>query len=1219
MKILMVVHGFAPECQGGTESYVQNLALRLKSKGHEVEIFCGSHEGAGPEFRTPRVVSSVHEGLPVHRVHRAGLFNDAWEKSLAPDVANVLTELLRTRRFDLVHVHHWIRLTRNLIETCHAVGVPAVATLHDLWTSCPIAFRVKEQTFCRLPQGAQSCFGCAPLSEPGLADAAVKDELDLFGADLRSELSLARRLIVPSVAHREELLRHFPELTGRFRVVPHGKIAKISSRDRSKEQIRPGRLRIAHWGHLSKLKGVDLLLRALHLLPDKSQVQVDLFGELVYPTERAEVESLLEGLNVKMRGAYTTSQLASYQHDLAIIPSRCSESWSFVLDEAFLIGLPVLVPDGGALPDPHNGAGGVFRAESAEDLARLIQEVLDQPELITKWRARIPSLPVFEDHTQDILRHYHEVVSSQAALPQVSRELESRRLQVRTRATESLRRSIEIARADARNAGDDLARAQSAMAEMQHFHLEKDKEIQRLQSLALQASAQEELARARAELAEVPALRDQLRRARLEIPELMDRLFSSSRETSEARNQQLALKLQLDAALERATALQNELSALRDRKAILRASLEVKAADLRADQARQIDLDVRRQRTEEATRGEFFKSLTAERAASRHLLSVLEEERRRLAHAEQENASLATRIESVGSKLSAAAKSAAIRLQHDLDPATASGASPQNEGGFLNELLWAEREVHRLLEHAASREQDLRTLLVEREASHRREQDERTSELTKLARNLDHVLETLQNVERQRLGRLAARPGKHKKRPGERLKVLMVVHQFLPRHVAGTEIYTHNLARELSNRHDVVILSAESDHSKSRFDTSIRHLGPLKIHQYIHNYAWTGFRDQYDCPEADAIFRHVLAEERPDVVHIQHLHYGSANFVTIAKARGIPVVFTLHDYWLLCPRDGQMRRADGEVCVKPAPEKCRDCIGHLPIEAEHAPLIPRALRPGASALVAEEAAAWVRRARLHVPLELGPHAEASAERLDYLRRVAKDVDLFIAPSGFLKDVFASSGLIPADKILVSDNGYAIADFRPLPREKDLLFRVGYVGSIAEHKGIHVLIEAMNRIRDPRITCQIWGDLSSFAEYTDRLRGAIQNPRIALMGPYTPERSAEVLSRLDLLVIPSLWYENAPLTIREAALAGLPVLASDLGALPENIIPGKTGALFPVGDAAALATSIERFASDPTFTRDFDPRQFPVKSIQGDARDMESRYFTLLDQVPIGPV
>jgi glycosyltransferase involved in cell wall biosynthesis len=408
-----------------------------------------------------------------------------------------------------------------------------------------------------------------------------------------------------------------------------------------------------------------------------------------------------------------------------------------------------------------------------------------------------------------------------------------------------------------------------------------------------------------------------------------------------------------------------------------------------------------------------------------------------------------------------------------------------------------------------------------------------------------------------------------------------------------------------------VILTAESDHDRPRFETSRREWDGIPIHQVIHNYTWDHFQETYDCPEADNIFRRVLREEQPDVVHIQHLHYFSANFVTIARSRGIPVVYTLHDYMLLCPRDGLMMRADGEICERPIPAKCADCIAHLPLAPTPTPPLPRALRPGADALLPEGVARELLRTRTAADPEQ-PHAAAIAERLDYLKRVLRDVDLFISPSEFLRDRFAAAGLVDADQIVVSDNGYELSRYAPsarrMPREE---LRLGYVGTIAEHKGLHVLIEALEGIDDPRISCRIWGNLDAFIEYSDRLRGLVSNPRTLLMGPVPPEGVARVLATTDVLVIPSLWYENAPLTVHEAALAGIPVIASDLGGLAEYVQEGITGLRFRVGDAGDLRAKILSFLEEPGPLPDFRPTALEVKSIADDAAAMERRYEQVL--------
>lgn len=1053
MKILMIVHGFAPECSGGTESYVLRLSRDLLKRGHHVEVFCGSHEGAGPGEVLPRRESFHFEGLPVHRIHRTGLYVDNWEKGLAPEVEPYLAAVLEEMRPDLVHVHHWIRLSRNLIEICHEHSVPALCTLHDLTATCPKAFRLREGTFCELPMGPESCLGCAPEGE--FLDAQeVTAELELYRDDFHNELGLARRIVVPSVAHRDLICGHAPALGGRLRVVPHGNISILRHRPRQAGSFPEGPLVIGHWGHLSVLKGIDILLEALRTSPNRDRIRLEIFGEVVYPDERPLVERLAADLDVNWHGRYVPEDLARVRMDLAVIPTRCSESHSFVLDEAFLLGLPAIVPERGALPERLSGAGGIFEPESPAGLRATIDGIFANPDRLETWRRRVPRLTYMRDHVEGLERVYHDVVSSRAPLGQTPLALRARRLGQRTRQLENRTRMLARERHALGNARGDYGRAEATLAKMQHFHEEKDKELARLKD-------------------EVRAQRDGA----------------------------AALKASLDAAQ----------GTTRD-------------AELQAEASRR-----------------------AERAANSESNAVV-----------------------------------AGKLRGLLGPETAP-----DESALVEEI----------------------DPLIDRARAHISERDDLVQSM---ARSLDDLLETLELVERRRRPQSPDTRIRTSSRIDEPLKVLFVIHQFLPLHVAGTEIYTRNLARELARRGvRVAILTAESDHDRPRFETTRREWDGIPIHQVIHNYTWEHFQETYDCPEADSIFRRVLREEQPDVVHIQHLHYFSANFVTIARSRGIPVVYTLHDYMLLCPRDGLMMRADGEICERPIATKCADCIAHLPLAAAPAPPVPRALRPGADALLPHTVAREILRTRT-ASNPAHPHAAAIAERLDYLKRVLKDVDLFISPSEFLRDRFAAAGLIGADQIIVSDNGYEPSRYAPAARllpHREL--RVGYVGTIAEHKGLHVLIEALNGIDDPRISCRIWGNLDAFIEYSDRLRGLVNNPRTLLMGPVPPEAVPRVLASTDVLVIPSLWYENSPLTVHEAALAGIPVIASDLGGLAEYVQEGVTGCRFRVGDAEDLRAKILSFLEEPGPLPDFRPAALTIKPIAEDAAEMQRRYERIL--------
>lgn len=1095
MKVLMIVHGFPPECSGGTESYVLRLCRELMKGGHDVEVLCGSHEGAGPGASEPTVDRDRHQGIPVHRVHRTGLYVDNWEKGFAPEVLPHLDRVLESFRPDLVHVHHWIRLTRNLIEHCHDRGVPAVCTLHDLSTTCAAAFRVHDGRFHAPTYDQPACPGCPPPGEY-LDGDQVQAEWELFQADFASEMRLARRVIVPSNAHRDLVARVHPLIGGRFRVVPHGNIAPFKPRafrrPREEERFPGGPLVLGHWGHLSFAKGLDVLLEAMAALPDPGAVRAEIFGSVVYPGERPRIDALASGLQVTWRGPYRPRDLKRIPMDLAVIPTRCSESWSFVLDEAFLLGLPAVVPDRGALPERLEGAGSLFRPGDPRDLARALQEVLEDPSLLRTWGRRIPGLLPMAEHARRMERVYREVVSSSAPLPTAPMELRDARVAWKTRLLEMRNRDREEDEARLGQLRSDLETAQRTMDQMDRGHREKDRVIAGLQE----------------RVRDLEAKLEDLRREAQHLQELRERVS--------------ARKERLRAVLGRGRELQQK---LHDLEGDLRSTLQGVAQHTSASQE------------------------------------------------------------------GAAGLGGVLDAEH-------SGEEPPGEFG---------KEPLDLLEAALDGQQRMQDVL-----------ERRNTVIRRMGTTIQELLDQLEALERRR--RAKTRPAAVLPGGGRRLRILMVVHQFLPRHVAGTELYTFNLARELSRRHEVAILAAESDHDRPRFEESRHEMDGLRVHQMIHNYRWESFRDTYDCPEADAAFRRVLRAERPDIVHIQHLHHFSANFVTIARAKGIPVVFTLHDYMLLCPREGIMRRADGEICMQPVPGKCRDCIQGYTLSDTPAPPIPRGLKPGAEALVAKDVMEVLRRTRPGMDGEEDPHARAVAARLDYLARVLRDVDLFIAPSRFLQQRFLESGLIPAERIIHSDNGLDLtgrppATPRRLPPGERL--RAGYVGTLAEHKGVHVLVEAMNLIEDERVHCMIWGDLKAFTAYTERIREAIRNPRTLLMGPFPNSRVQDVLAGLDVLVVPSLWFENAPLTIREAALAGLPVIASDLGGMAESVKPGVTGLLVPPDDPGALARALLDCLKAPGPLAGFDPAALPVKSIQQDARDMEARYRKLLRRVPAG--
>ena len=242
------------------------------------------------------------------------------------------------------------------------------------------------------------------------------------------------------------------------------------------------------------------------------------------------------------------------------------------------------------------------------------------------------------------------------------------------------------------------------------------------------------------------------------------------------------------------------------------------------------------------------------------------------------------------------------------------------------------------------------------------------------------------------------------------------------------------------------------------------------------------------------------------------------------------------------------------------------------------------------------------------------YARAAAARLEFIKASAAKVDLFISPSAFLRDRFIAAGMVRPDQIIHSDNGFDLSPFAGVAHRPAAELRFGFVGTIAEYKGIHVMVEAMNGIRDAGVELQIWGDVETFQDYKARLLPMIDNPAIRLMGRFANDRIAEVLAGIDVLIVPSLWFENSPLTIHEAWLAGIPVIASDRGGMAELVDDGGNGFHFRLGDADDLRRKMRLFIADRGLARRLGAKPGPVKPIADNAREIEAIYLGLVGSV-----
>lgn len=445
------------------------------------------------------------------------------------------------------------------------------------------------------------------------------------------------------------------------------------------------------------------------------------------------------------------------------------------------------------------------------------------------------------------------------------------------------------------------------------------------------------------------------------------------------------------------------------------------------------------------------------------------------------------------------------------------------------------------------------------------------------------------------------------------MRVLLVVHGFPPAANGGTEIYVHDFARALASlpAMNVAVLARDADRSRPEYSVR-RERTPdaVAVFRVNNNFqACTSFAESYASPGFARVAADLIEEFDPDVVHVQHLTCLSTGILGHAAVAGRPVMMTLNDYWLMCHR-GQLLRRDGRRCEGPFEGGCTGCVPAGLLASPASYRVGRLARawplPGAAAAV---------RAATHLrewctPAEHARHA--SWLRLQHLRDATKHIDAFLAPSATMESWALRFG-IPRERLSKCNQGIDLGPFDRLTRTAGSQLRLAFAGSLIPSKAPHVLLEAVAMLRRDGVSVDLLGSLSLYhgeSTYAERLSGLLGAPCIRKLGPVPHERMADALADADVLVVPSVWLENAPFIIREGFAAGLPVIASNLGGMAEMVSHGRNGLLFPAGDPAALSAQISRLLDEPGLLERLRSGITRPMSIEQDAAQMCVRYEAL---------
>jgi glycosyltransferase involved in cell wall biosynthesis len=332
-------------------------------------------------------------------------------------------------------------------------------------------------------------------------------------------------------------------------------------------------------------------------------------------------------------------------------------------------------------------------------------------------------------------------------------------------------------------------------------------------------------------------------------------------------------------------------------------------------------------------------------------------------------------------------------------------------------------------------------------------------------------------------------------------------------------------------------------------------------------------------PKFPGEFRALLQRLQPRIVHFHHyLNFGVEAFWHVREV--LPqsrIVVTLHEYLALCHHYGQMiTKQNQTLCYEASPTRCSACF-----------------------------------------TDIAP-ADFFLRKL-YIKRFFDLVDRFIAPSRFLAERYIAWG-IPEERVSVVDNVATTAQTPPAAltrREPRALLRVGFFGQISPLKGSNVLFDTADLMLERKVdhvVFEIYGDYSGqpaeFQEnFLQRLAKAGRN--VKFQGAYDQLRVDRLMQSMDLILVPSIWWENSPVVIQEALRNRRPVICSDIGGMAEKVRDGIDGFHFPVGNPLALASLLLKLAESPTTLSDVAKTIRPAETIEDSTERYTQLYSSLM--------
>lgn len=418
--------------------------------------------------------------------------------------------------------------------------------------------------------------------------------------------------------------------------------------------------------------------------------------------------------------------------------------------------------------------------------------------------------------------------------------------------------------------------------------------------------------------------------------------------------------------------------------------------------------------------------------------------------------------------------------------------------------------------------------------------------------------------------------------------MLKVIHGYPPFYNAGSEVYSQSICNELSKKNKVSVFTREENPYAADF--TIRHeTSSENLDFYFLNNPQG--KDGYRHKQLDDNFAKLILEIKPDIAHIGHLNHLSTGIIDELNKQKIPIIFTLHDFWLMCPRGQFLTRSIGNennfhLCSGQDNRKCAtDCY--------------KVYFSGREKDEDQEIVKW---------------SNWIHNRIIETQSIIGKIDLFIAPSNYLRNRFINDFGVPEKKIIYLDYGFPTEYLIQTDKSKEKKhFTFGYIGTHIPAKGVNQLIDAFKVITEPA-SLKIYGRQNGQSTNALKLHASKSINKIEFEGEYINHNLAnEVFSKIDCIVVPSIWAENSPLVIHEAQSCKIPVITANFGGMSEYVHHKVNGLLFEHRNINSLKEQLRFAIANSDLMKQFGEKGYlyskegNVPDIQDHCKELEKIY------------